>query len=78
MPPPAKKLEAGMKGVLIKDANLKYDSYGSGRPDGQPTQTLKEGTTVQINNVVENPAPGQTHTVHVNGAGWIQADLIKV
>ena len=73
-----KKLEPGMTGVLIKDANLRFDSYGSGRPDGQPTQTLKAGTAVTINNVVANPAAGQTHTVHVNGVGWIQADAIRV
>ena len=77
-PSEAKKLEPGMTGTLIKDANLKYDSYGSGRPDGQPTQTLKAGTAVTINNVVANPAAGQTHTVHVNGVGWIQADAIRV
>ena len=67
-----------MKGVLTKDANLKYDSYGSARPDGKPTQTLKAGTPVEINNVVAAPKPGQTHTVHVNGVGWIEADAIKV
>ena len=77
-PAAPQKLEAGMKGVLIKDANLKYDSYGSGRPDGKPTQTLKTGTPVEINNVVASPKPGQTHTVHVNGVGWIQADAVKV
>ena len=73
-----RKPEAGMKGVLIKDATLKYDSYGSARPDGKPTQTLRTGTAVEINNVVANPKPGQTHTIHVNGIGWIQADAVKV
>ena len=71
-------LKAGMKGTLVKDANLKYDSYGSARPDGKPTKTLTAGTPVEINKVVENPKPGQTHTVHVNNVGWIQADAIKV
>ena len=77
-PSMGKKLGVGMKGTLIKDANLKYDSYGSARPDGKPTQTLKAGTPIEINNVVDNPKPGQTHTVHVNGVGWVTADSIKV
>ena len=71
-------MTAGMKGTLNKDANLKYDSYGSARPDGKTTQTLKAGTVVTIDKVVEAPKSGQTHTVHVNGAGWIQADAITV
>ena len=71
-------MKPGMKGVLIKDANLKYDSYGSGRPDGKPTQTLKAGTPVEINQVVSSPRPGQTHTVHVNNVGWIEADAVKL
>jgi len=72
-----KDLAVGMKGVLIKDANLKYDSYGSGRPDGKSTKTLPVGTAVEITHLVSNPKPGQTHTVHVNGVGWIEADAIK-
>ena len=78
MPNSGKKLAKGMKGVLIKDANLKYDSYGSARPDGKPTQTLKSGASIEITNVVADPKPGQTHPVNVNGIGWIQADAIKV
>ena len=70
-------MQAGMKVTLIKDANLKYDSYGSGRPDGKSTQTLKEGTQVEITNMVAVPKPGQTHTIHVNGIGWIQADAVR-
>ena len=71
-------MDIGMKGILVKDANLKYDSYGSARPDGKPTQTLAAGTKVEITQLVKSPKPGQTHTVHVNGIGWIQADAIKV
>jgi hypothetical protein len=71
-------LKVGMKGTLIKDANLKYDSYGSGRPDGQPTKTLPAGTAIEITHLVESPKPGQTHTVNVNGIGWIPADAVKV
>ena len=71
-------MKAGMTGTLNKDANLKYDSYGGARPDGKTTQTLKAGTAVKIDKVVEAPKPGQTHAVHVNGAGWIQADAITV
>ena len=71
-------MTAGMTGTLNKDANLKCDSYGGARPDGKPTQTLKAGTSVKIDKVVPAPKPGQTHTVHVNGAGWIQADAITV
>ena len=69
-------MQAGMKVTLSKDANLKYDSYGAGRPDGKPTQTLKAGTQVEITKVVDNPKPGQTHTVHVNNAGWIEASAV--
>ena len=72
------KLAVGMKGVLIKDANLKYDSYGSGRPDGKGTKTLPAGTAIEITHLVTNPKPGQTHTVHVNGMGWIEASAVKV
>jgi len=72
-----KELAVGMKGVLVKDANLKYDSYGSGRPDGKSTKTLPVGTEVEITHLVKEPKPGQTHTVHVNGVGWIEADAIK-
>ena len=68
----------GMRGVLTKDANLKYDSYGSARPDGKPTQTLKAGTSVEITNVVTDPKPGQTCPIHVNNIGWIPADAIRV
>ena len=71
-------MKAGMTGTLNKDANLKHDSYGGARPDGKTTQTLKAGTAVKIDKVVEAPKPGQTHAVHVNGAGWIQADAITV
>ena len=73
-----KKLEAGMKVILAKDANLKYDSYGSPRPDGQPTKTLTAGTKVEITKVLADPKPGQTHPIHVNGIGWIQANEIKM
>ena len=69
-------MQAGMKVTLVKDANLKYDSYGSGRPDGKTTQTLKAGTQVEITKVVEKPKPGQTHPIHVNNAGWIEASAI--
>ena len=65
-----------MRVTLVKDANLKYDSYGSGRPDGKPTKTLPAGTTVEITKVIDNPKHGQTHPVHVNNAGWIQADAV--
>ena len=68
----------GMRGVLTKDANLKYDSYGSARPDGRPTQTLKAGTSVEITNVVADPKPGQTCPIHVNNIGWIPSDAIRV
>ena len=71
-------LKVGAKGTLVKDANLKYDSYGSGRPDGQPTKTLPAGTAIEITHLVESPKPGQTHTVNVNGIGWVQADAVKV
>ena len=71
-------MEVGMKGILVKDANLKYDSYGSPRPDGKPTQTLAAGTQVEITGLVASPKPGQTHTVQVNNIGWIQADAVKV
>ena len=70
-------MKAGMKVTLVKDANLKYDSYGSARPDGKTTKTLTAGTEVEITKVVDNPKPGQTHTVHVNNAGWIEAGAIK-
>ena len=73
-----KKLEAGMKVLLAKDANLKYDSYGSPRPDGQPTKTLATGTKVEITKVIADPKPGQTHPIHINGIGWIQVDEIKM
>ena len=69
-------MQVGTKITLTKDANLKYDSYGSGRPDGQTTQTLKAGTQVEITNIVNNPKPGQTHPVHVNNIGWIPADAV--
>ena len=69
-------MQVGTKVTLTKDANLKYDSYGSGRPDGQSTQTLKAGTTVEITNIVNNPKPGQTHPVHVNNIGWIPGDAV--
>ena len=71
-------MTAGMTGTLNKDVNLKYDSYGGARPDGKATLTLKSGTTVKIDKVVQAPKPGQTHSVHVNGAGWIPADAITV
>lgn len=67
-------MQVGMKVTLVKDANLKYDSYGADRPDGKPTQTLKAGTQVEITKIVDSPKPGQTHTVHVNNAGWIEAN----
>ena len=69
-------MKAGTKATLTKDANLKYDSYGGARPDGKPTQTLKAGTQVEITKVVENPKPGQTHPIHINGIGWIKADEV--
>ena len=69
-------MQVGTKVALTKDANLKHDSYGSGRPDGQSTQTLKAGTQVEITNIVNTPKPGQTHPVHVNGIGWITADAV--
>jgi len=68
----------GKRGVLTRDANLRYDSYGSGRPDGRSTQTLKAGTTVDITRIVDNPKPGQTHPIHVNNAGWISADAVRI
>ena len=71
-------MTAGMTGTLNKDANLKYDSYGGARPDGKSTMTLKTGAAVTIDKVVQAPKPGQTYTVHVNGAGWIPADAITV
>ena len=71
-------MTAGMTGTLNKDANLKCDSYGGARPDGKTTLTLKAGATVTIDKVVQAPKSGQTHTVHVNGAGWITADAITV
>ena len=70
-------MKAGSKGILVKDANLKYDSYGSPRPDGKSTKTLTAGTQVDITNVVSNPKPGQTHPIHVNNQGWIPADAVK-
>ena len=69
-------MQVGTKVILTKDANLKYDSYGSERPDGKSTQTLKAGTQVEITNIVDNPKPGQTHPVHVNGIGWISANAV--
>jgi len=71
-------MKEGMTGKLNKDANLRYDSYGGGRPDGKTTKTLTAGTAVKIDKVVAAPKPGQTHTVHVNGAGWIQMDAITL
>ena len=71
-------MTAGMTGILNKDANVRYDSYGGGRPDGKTTLTLKAGAAVTIDKVVDAPKPGQTHTVHVNGAGWIPADAISI
>ena len=70
-------MQAGQKVTLAKDANLKYDSYGSARPDGKTTKTLKAGEQVEITKVVANPKPGQTHPIHVNNIGWIQADAIQ-
>ena len=67
-----------MKGVLVKDQNLKHDSYGGARPDGRSTKTLKAGTEVVINKVVTAPKPGQVYTVHVNEQGWIEAEAIKL
>ena len=69
-------MQVGMKYTLTKPANLKYDSFGSERPDGKSTQTLDAGTVVEITNVVDNPKPGQTYTVHVNGIGWISRDAV--
>ena len=66
-----------MKVTLIKDVNLKYDSYGSSRPDGKPTKTLTRGTLVEITKVIDNPKSGQTHPVHINNAGWIPADAVR-
>ena len=71
-------ITVGVKGMLIRDANLKYDSYGSPRPDGKSTITLKEGSQVEVTGLVQNPKPGQTHPVHVNGAGWIESEAIMV
>ena len=70
-------MQVGDKVTLAKDANLKYDSYGGARPDGKTTRTLKAGTEVQITKIVEKPKPGQTHPIHVDNIGWIQADAIK-
>jgi len=70
-------MQVGTKVTLIKDANLKYDSYGSARPDGKTTKTLTAGTEVEITKIVEKPKPGQTHPIHVNNIGWIQTDAIK-
>ena len=71
-------LKEGTKGKLTKDANLKYDSYGSARPDGKSTQTLKSGTSVEITKVIDNPKPGQTHSVQINNAGWIEPRSVFV
>jgi len=71
-----KKMRAGMQVTLVKDANLKYDSYGSERPDGKPTKTLTAGTLVEITKVIDNPKPGQTHPIHINNIGWIRADAV--
>ena len=71
-------MQAGNKATLTKDANLKYDSYGSDRPDKKTTQTLKKGTQVEITKVVDNPKPGQTHVVQINNAGWVEKSAVFV
>ena len=70
-------MDVGQTVTLIKDANLKYDSYGSPRPDGRSTRTIKAGTRVKITNLVRNPKPGQTHPVHIDDIGWIEADAVR-
>lgn len=72
------EVNGGIQGTIIGDANLKYDSYGSGRPDGKSTRTLGAGTKVNVNKIVSNPKPGQTHNVHVEGMGWIQSSQIRI
>ena len=71
-------MKAGDKATLAKDVTLKYDSYGSARPDGKSTQTLKAGTKVDVTKVVDNPKPGQTHSVQINNAGWVEAKAVFV
>ncbi|MCL1804200.1 MAG: hypothetical protein FWG30_11325 [Eubacteriaceae bacterium] len=69
-------MRVGQRVTLVADANLKYDSYGSGRPDGKSTRTIKAGTEVRITNLVNNPKPGQTHPVHIDDIGWIMASAV--
>ena len=71
-------MQAGNKATLTKDVNLKYDSYGADRPDKKTAQTLKKGTQVEITSVVDNPKPGQTHSVQINNAGWVEKSAVFV
>lgn len=72
------EVSGGIQGTITADANLKYDSYGSGRPDGKGTKTLGAGTTVEVDRVLDTGKPGQTHGIHVKGMGWIKKDQIKL
>lgn len=71
-------VSGGVSGRIIEDANLKYDSYGSGRKDGKSTRTLKAGTAVEFDRILDKPKSGQTHSVHVKDLGWISPDQIEL